>query len=156
RWNPGPPKFYPLPGEPDGIQGLAEDDDGALVVGWNGGIKRFADGKTEPYPFPGTVGRFYVHRLLHDRDGSLWIGTSARGLVHLHRGSADVFAGSEGLSGEFVLALFEDREGNIWVATENGLDRFRDFAVATFAVKQGLLNAVTGSVLAAMDGSIWL
>src|SRR5262252_7583303 len=25
QWKPGPPKFYSLPGEPDGIRGLAED-----------------------------------------------------------------------------------------------------------------------------------
>ena len=37
--------------------------------------------------------------------------------------------------------LFEDREGNIWVATVDGLDRFRDFAVPTISVKQGLSNA---------------
>src|SRR5262249_52568192 len=113
RWKPGPPRFYPLPGEPDGIQGLAEDGDGALVVGWNGGIKRFADGQTEPYPLPGTVERLYVHRLLRDRDGGLWIGTSGRGLIHLHRGRADVFGESEGLTGGFAFALFEDQEGNI-------------------------------------------
>ncbi len=39
RWKPGPPKFYPLPGEPDGIQGLAEDDDGALLIATRGGIQ---------------------------------------------------------------------------------------------------------------------
>ena len=38
--------------------------------------------------------------------------------------------------------LFEDREGTIWVATNNGLDRFRDFAIATFSVNQGLSNPV--------------
>lgn len=30
--------------------------------------------------------------------------------------------------------LFEDREGTIWKATNNGLDRFRGFAIATFTV----------------------
>ena len=67
-----------------------------------------------------------------------------------------MFAPSDGLSGENVYDLFEDREGNIWVATLNGLDRFRDFAVATFSVNQGLSNAIVGSVLAARDGSVWL
>jgi ligand-binding sensor domain-containing protein len=52
--------------------------------------------------------------------------------------------------------LFEDREGTIWVATNNGLDRFRDFAIATFSVNHGLPNSVVGSVLAARDGSVGL
>jgi signal transduction histidine kinase/ligand-binding sensor domain-containing protein len=156
RWKPGPPKFYPLPGEPDGIQALGADDDGALLVGWNGGIHRFVDGKTEAFSLPNTVGQFRARRLLRDRDGGLWIGTQQQGLVHLRQGRTDVFSASDGLSGENVRTIFEDREGNIWVATTNGLDRFRDFAVATFSLSQGLSSANVGSVLADRDGSVWL
>jgi len=156
RWKPGPPTFYPLPGEPDGIQGLSEDDDGTLLVGWRGGIHRFADGKTEAYPLPATVGEYRTKRLLRDRDGGLWVGTTRRGLVHVHRGRADLFTMSDGLSGGLVQDLFEDREGNIWVATINGLDRFREFAVATLTVDQGLSNDLVGAVLADRDGSVWL
>ena len=155
RWKPSPPKFYPLSGEPDGIRGLGEDSDGALIVGWNGGIHRFVDGTTEAYPVSGTVGQFLARRLLRDRNGGLWIGTSGRGLVHVHQGRTDVFAPSDGLSAETVYCLFEDREGSIWVSTTNGLDRFRDFAVATFTVNQGLSSASVLSVLAARDGSVW-
>src|SRR5262249_15233815 len=82
--------------------------------------------------------------------------TADRGLVHVHRGRTDVFAQSDGLSGETVSALFEDREGNIWVATTDGLDRFRNFAVATFTVNQGLSHAIVRSVLADRNGSVWL
>jgi len=67
-----------------------------------------------------------------------------------------MFAPSDGLSGQNVHTLFEDREGNIWVATETGLDRFRDFAVATFTVSQGLSNNDLQSVLADRDGTVWL
>ncbi len=155
RWKPDPPTFYPLAGEPDGIQGLGDEDDGALLVGWRGGIQRFVDGRTESYPLSSAVRRFKAKRLLRDRDGGLWIGTADGGLVHVHEGRTDVFALSDGLSGQDVFDIFEDSEGNIWVATINGLDRFRDFAVATFTVNQGLSNNVIGSVLADRDGSIW-
>jgi ligand-binding sensor domain-containing protein/signal transduction histidine kinase len=156
RWSPGPPRFYPLPGEPDGIQALSEDDDGALLVGWRGAIQRFIDGKTQSYPLSGTVGQFRATGLLRDRDGGLWIATSDRGLVHAHRGRTDVLAQSDSLSGENVHTLFEDREGNIWIGTINGLDRFRDFAVATLTPNQSVSNALVWSVLAATDGSVWL
>lgn len=156
RWRPGPPEFYALPGEPDGIRALGEDEDGALLVGRQGGIRRFVDGKTEAYTPSESAGKFIAKRLLRDGDGGLWIGTQDRGLVHVHQGRADVFAPSERLSGEDVYTLFEDHEGDIWVATMNGLDRFRDFAVATFDESQGLSSAIVGSVLAAGDGSVWL
>ena len=156
RWKPGSPKFYPLAGEPDGIQALGEDADGTLLVGWNGGIHRFADGKTRTYEPQGAAQQFRARRILRDHDGGLWVGTSTQGLLHVHQGRADWFSPTDGLSGEDVEALFEDREGSIWVATVGGLDRFRDFAVTTLTVKQGLSIDAVGSVLAARDGSVWL
>src|SRR5215213_586065 len=156
RWKPGPPKFYPLPGEPDGIQCFGEDTDGTLLVGWNGGIHRFLDGKTEVYSIPGRAGQIRGRRMLRDRDGSLWIGTFNEGLVHVHHGKSDVFGLSQGLSGQAANLLFEDREGSIWVAGGNGLDRFRDFAIATFSVNQGFSSPRTRSVLADRDGGIWV
>lgn len=156
RWNPGPPKFYSLPNEPDGIQALGEDADGTLLVGGNDGIYRLVDAKVEKYPLLRVAPEFRAKRILRDRDGGLWIGTSGHGLVHIHQGRTDVFAQSDGLSGDVVKALFEDREGNIWITTINGLDRFRDFAVTTLNVNQGLSSALVLSVLADRDRSIWL
>src|SRR5258705_5336556 len=114
RWRPGPRTFYSLPGEPDGIQGLGETQDGTLLVGWHGALQEFREGKTEAYPLLGITGPTRVRRMLRDHDGSIWLGTSTHGLLHLHAGRTDVFTRSEGLSGDSVLALFEDRERNIW------------------------------------------
>lgn len=153
RWKPDPPKFYSLPGE---VSGLADARDGALLIGTNNGIKQLVNEKIEEYPSP-TAGRpFQARRLLRDLDGGIWIGTSDRGVLHVHHGRTDDFAKSNGLSGDDVTSLFEDREGNIWVATRDGLDRFREFAVATVSVNQGLLDDQVWSVLAARDGSVWL
>jgi signal transduction histidine kinase/ligand-binding sensor domain-containing protein len=155
RWRPGPPKFYPLADEPDGIQALGEDDSGKLLFGWRGGIYRLVDGKTEAYPLPGGL-HVRAKSLLRDRDGGLWIESWNHGLVHVHQGRADLFTQSDGLSGDDLTRIFEDREGSIWVATLAGLDRFRDFAVSTFTVKQGLSSALVGPVLADKNGSVWL
>ncbi len=122
----------------------------------SGGIRQLVDGKAEPFPLPGTSRQFNAIPMLRDHNGGLWIGTNGQGLFHMHQGRADLFAQSDGLSGDTVRALFEDREGNIWVATLDGLDRFRDFAIPTISVQQGLSNATALSVLAVRDGSIWL
>jgi len=156
RWKPGPPKFYALLGDREYVQTLGEDSDGALLIVMRGGIRRFTDGKTEKYPLSDPGQHFSTYKLLRDRDGSLWIATLDRGLLHVHQGRADGFAQSDGLTADSVENLFEDREGTIWVATSKGLDRFRDFAVATFSVKQGLSSDSALSVLAAKDGSVWL
>jgi signal transduction histidine kinase/ligand-binding sensor domain-containing protein len=155
RWKPGPPKLYPTPSaEPRALIG---DDDGALLISMPGGIRQLVDGKAESYPLPGIGPKFSPNGLLRDRNGGLWIGTTDRGLLHVHQGKTDLFSQSDGLSGEYIYgSLYEDREGSVWVATVNGLDRFRDVAVPTISVKQGLSNATVWSVLAVRDGSVWL
>ena len=155
QWKRGPPKFYPNPDPLGGVNALIEGDNGSLWIAMRGGIKQLVDGKIKPYPLS-VVGDLNLQKLLRDRDGGLWIGTSRQGLLHVHQGRTDVFAPADGLSGEFIESLFEDREGNIWVATRGGLDRFRDFAVSTISLKQGLSTGNVYSVLAARDGSVWL
>ena len=154
RWKPGPPKLYPMLNPTPGINSLIGGDNGALLIAMSEGIRRLVERKSEVYPLPGVGGQFKPTRLLRDRNGGLWIGTADRGLLHVHQGRTDQFSRSDGLSDDYVEDLFEDREGNIWVATGDGLDRFRDFAVHTISVRQGLSNV--SSVLAAKDGSVWL
>ncbi|HEV2988454.1 MAG TPA: two-component regulator propeller domain-containing protein [Candidatus Angelobacter sp.] len=156
RWRPGPPKFFSLPGEPDGIQALGEDSAGTLLVGWKGGLKCFRNGKLQDYAIPGFKQPLKARRILRDREGGVWIGTSSQGLVHLHQGGTDVFRQSDGLSGDSINAILEDHEGNLWVSTLDGLDRFGNFIVSTFSVRQGLSNSIVFSVLADKDGDIWL
>jgi ligand-binding sensor domain-containing protein len=101
------------------------------LVGTYTRIKRLVDGRLEPYPVD-FAREFRVRGLYRDREGSLWIGTTGQGLLHLHQGTVDVFAQSDGLSSDTAHHFFEDREGSLWAATENGLDRFRDFAIPTY------------------------
>jgi signal transduction histidine kinase/ligand-binding sensor domain-containing protein len=155
RWSPSPPRFYPLPGEPDGIQGLGETEDGTLLVAWNGALHRFRAGKTEPYPLPGITSPIQVRRILRDHDGGLWLGTTTHGLLHLHSGRTDAFTQADGLSGDATGKPLEDREGNIWLTTSNGLDRFRNFVVPTLTTKQGLSHDVVSAVVADKGGSLW-
>jgi ligand-binding sensor domain-containing protein/signal transduction histidine kinase len=155
-WKPGPRKFYPIAGQPAGIQGLAEDDSGELLIALQGRVVRLRDEKLQTaYRYPGPARKSFARARLQDRDGGLWFGTTDHGLVHVHQGKTDAFAQADGLSGDIVTALFEDREGSVWVATLNGLDRFRDYAVVTYSANQGFPN-LGESVLAARDGSIWV
>jgi signal transduction histidine kinase/ligand-binding sensor domain-containing protein len=156
RWRPSAAEFYPLRGEPSGLPSVGEDDGGAILITTRNGIGRLVNGRIMPYLLPGTPSQFDAQRLLRDRDGGLWIGTIDRGIVHIHDGRTDVFGPSSGFSGGAVQGLFEDRESNVWVATTDGLDRFRDLAVATYNLNEGLLNSGVMSTLADKDGSIWL
>ena len=163
RWKPGPPKLYATPGVRLGD--LSKTDDGRVLVGVSGaGLRQIVGDKLESYPIHSATNPNALlpdrdvnsNKLLRDRDGGLWIGTSERGLIHVHQGRTDVFKKSDGLSGDISCSLFEDREGNIWFASTAGLDRFRELPVTTIFTKQGLSSDVTQSVIAATDGSVWI
>ena len=58
RWKPGPPKFYPLPPEPNGYRGLMQGEDGALLMPTRDGVKRLGDTTAElAAPFPASLRR---------------------------------------------------------------------------------------------------
>ena len=154
RWQPGTRQFYSLAGDQDGIQGLAEDDNGLLIALGNR-VARLSHGEVQAaYVNPPGVRR--ATRLLRDREGGLWIGTADAGIIHVHQGRADTYSEADGLSANAINAEFEDREGDVWVATHRGLDRFHDYSVVTMSAKQGLPNVSGDAVVAARDGSIWV
>jgi ligand-binding sensor domain-containing protein len=138
-----------MPDPAQRIYALAESDDGGILIAKHSGITKLRNGKTEAYLLPAGL-QFQPHRLLRDRNGGLWIGALVdSGLLHIHDGKADLFTTANGLSGASVSALLEDREGSIWVATVDGLDRFREYAIPTISVQQGLSSHGFGSILAA-------
>ena len=160
RWQPGPPKFYPMAGPEQRTYALTESEDGGILISRRSGITKLRNGRFERYPFPAGL-QFPPYRLLRDRNGGLWIGALVeQGLLHIHEGQTDLFTPADGvfgdLSGDSVECFFEDREGNIWVSTRGGLDRFREFAIPALSVAQGLSSRGVNSILAGKDGSIWL
>jgi ligand-binding sensor domain-containing protein len=158
RWRPGPPEFYAVPGLLNGrMQGMADGEDGTLLIATTGAVMRLTDGKAESvYPFPAARRGFRRLGMLRDRDGGLWVAPASRGIVHIHQGRMDLFSQLDGLSGDDIYDLFQDSEGNIWVGTINGLDRFRELPVVTYSRSQGLSDIPWGGVLAAREGSIWV
>jgi len=154
RLKPGRPVLYQVPGALDSIQMLLDDERGLLMVSRRG-VRRLIDGRIETYAPAARAQSYRTSRLLRDRDGGLWIATAGHGLVHIHDGRSDEFSLADGLSGDNVFALFEDREGSVWVSTASGLDRFRDFAIPTLGVRQGVPARSVSTVLAAGDGSLF-
>src|SRR5262249_17328912 len=89
--------------------------------------------------------------------GTLWVGTESKGLYHVHDGHADHYERSDGLSGNYILSLYEDREGNLWVVTGQGIDMFHDTSVVTFSTTEGLVGSAVNSVLASHHGAaVWV
>ena len=154
RWRPGPPKHHVLPSNTL-LGGIAEDASGAMLVATVTGVFRIVDGDADPRLVVALEGALSPHRILVDRDGSLWVGTTEGGLVRKAGGQRQVFNAANGLSADTILRMFEDREGTVWVVTQDGIDRFREYAIPTFSMKQGLSSRLHTAVLATRDRTLW-
>ena len=146
-------------GDPQGAMAIVPLADGSAWIGMGDagpglGLQLLSEGRWKKTVFPAfDSSTLVVRRLLLDRDGGLWIGTTNSGLYRIHGDRVDSFGVEDGLSGDGVMSLYEDREGSIWVATTNGLDRFHDLPVITFTSHEGLNAESVAGVTAFRDGT---
>lgn len=84
---------------------------GLLEEGPGLGLQQLRDGVLKTFVTPHFDGsKVSVTSLMVDRDGNLWAGTDAAGVVRIRGGTVERYRQTDGLSGDSVWALFEDRE----------------------------------------------
>ena len=144
------------------VSSLGRTPDGTLWVGLleegpGLGLQQLSDGVLKTFVTPHFDGSTVsVTSLMVDRDGSLWAGTDAAGVVRIRGGAVERYRQTDGLSGDSVWALFEDREGIVWAGTTSGIDSFRDPRVVTYSAVQGLGKDLAAGILASRDGTLWV
>ncbi len=110
---------------------MAEDSDGFLWVGTEGGLTRWDGYRFHTYQpdarVPGTLHDNWITVLHTDPSGRLWVGTSAAGLARYDR-THDNFVtyptGPGGLSSVSITSIADDGSGKLWIATDDALDHF--------------------------------
>ena len=142
---------------------IYRDRDDRIWIGTTRGISLFENGRFTPFdprpPGPRTpadetwhVQSMSVQSLWQDDRGRMWIGLDG-GIFIADNGTARMLPSTKGYH---VFAIQGDRDGNVWAATNKGLLRFRDDALAgTLSVKDGLPNEFMTLVYADRDGRIW-
>ncbi len=126
------------------IRNLYLDGD-YLWIGTDYGLSRFSISKRELSPLETRHNNFfnpesniYITRVMHDSDGTMWIGTFTNGLYEYHAESDSLIHhlhipnNSRSLSGNQVRAIYEDKNKRLWIGTKSdGLNCFdkeiRDF-----------------------------
>jgi len=108
------------------VQAFAQTPDGFLWIGTSGGLVRFDgvhflifDRQNTP-----AIHENSIFCLMVSRDGALWMGTEGGGVVRLSGGRFESWTTKQGLSNDFVRALFQDASGTVWAGTDNGLMQF--------------------------------
>lgn len=105
------------------IRALAEDSDGNLWIGTDGGgLDCYRNGTFSAMHQDRGLPSESVTALLLDKEGTLWIGTRA-GLARLHRNANSEYSAQQELVGNAVAYLVEDEQGYMWVGSNAGLIR---------------------------------
>ena len=89
------------------------------------------------------------------RDGSLWIGTTDKGLCRYAKGQITVYGTSRGLSSNHVQALCVDRQGTLWIGTAAGIDRWDSGRFQTFRREDGLQDSSVTALHEDREGNLW-
>ncbi|MGA8940157.1 MAG: two-component regulator propeller domain-containing protein [Acidobacteriaceae bacterium] len=108
------------------VQAFAQTADGYLWIGTTGGLVRFDGAHFTLFDRQNTpaIHENSIFCLMVSRDGALWIGTEGGGIARYAQGKFSSWTTDDGLSNDFVRALFQDASGTIWAGTDNGLMQF--------------------------------
>ena len=97
------------------IQAVFADREGALWIGTNAGLVRWAGGRVDRFPITDPLATASILSLLEDREGDLWVGTESGGFHILRDERFGTFGAHEGLSSDAITTVVEDRSGTLWV-----------------------------------------
>src|ERR1700733_6565121 len=105
---------------PDGlpeqtVQAFAQTADGYLWIGTTGGLLRFDGAHFTLFDRQNTpaLRENSIFCLMVSRDNTVWIGTEGGGVARYANGQFQSWTTREGLSNDFVRALFQDKVGTI-------------------------------------------
>lgn len=111
---------------PGAIYALAQDGDGYLWVGTDGGLSRFDGTHFVPWvSFDGqALPQQPVRALYASKDGSIWVGfASPGGITRINGARVHGFGPSRGLGRGDVNFIAEDAEGRMWAGDGDGVYR---------------------------------
>lgn len=154
RWSVG----RELPGSR--IQAVVADRQGALWIGTNGGLVRYAAGKLEKLPVTDPLASASVLAIFEDHEGNVWVGTESNGLQILRDQRFTILTTRDGLASDNITSVVQDGAGMLWVGTAgNGVTALKPgttIPAKTYSVRNGLLSDVILSLAAAPNGELWV
>jgi signal transduction histidine kinase/ligand-binding sensor domain-containing protein len=123
------------------IAGMCQTRDGYLWVATGNGLLRFDGVHFQIFNSINTpaleVNGFSPASLLEDRQGDLWAGTWAGGVVRYHDGVFTEYTSKDGLVGDQVVRIDEDSEGTVWIFTNRCLAQWKNGHLVRVAPQSG-------------------
>jgi ligand-binding sensor domain-containing protein len=104
---------------------LAFGKRGACLIGTNAAVYRLAATGWQVIDLPESMRGVRPTAVLGTAKGEIWLGTAGSGVLVYRNGEWLRIGASNGLSDDYIRALFEDQAGTIWIGTQfGGITRF--------------------------------
>ncbi|MCK5148653.1 hypothetical protein KAR48_18000, partial [bacterium] len=135
-----------------------QDPDDRIWLGSNGGLCRYN-------PVDSSFTRVIIYAdvqcIFFNSGGTIWLGTSAKGLGRLDPETHELkyYSTPQGLVHPNVHSIAEDDHGTLWIATATGLSRFDPYleSFTNYTEKQGLPTSELKHFAKRLsDGNIYL
>jgi len=138
------------------VTGLVRDQDGSILVFTAGAAGRFQDGDVAT-AVPGGAPEVKDVEAAEAAGGSLWLGTTDRGVVQV-AGGKSWFAGPDHpLASARINRIVVAADRTVWFGTSgDGLRQLVEKSCRTYTRGDGLASDTATSVLAEGDGTVWV
>ena len=137
------------------VKAVYEDSGGALWIGTDAGIARYANGVVTL--FSGPVARATIVSIHQDRGATIWVSTRGAGLFRFHDGVFIAEATHDTTGTDLITALHEDSTGALWFGTiGSGLHRLKNGRISSFRKTQGLFDDTIHALLEDDSGNLWM
>lgn len=141
---------------------LAQDRDGFLWVGLQGGLARWDGYRFRTYRadplVKGSLPDDWISILHVGADGRLWVGSGAAGLARYDK-TTDLFhpVTLSTVPGRMHIgAIADDGRGGLWVGTDDGLYNLSAQDVPSLITADGLPSGAVRALLRSDDGTFWV
>jgi ligand-binding sensor domain-containing protein/signal transduction histidine kinase len=133
-----------------------EERSGRMWVVGYGAIYREQEDELVRVPVPSPRDDALYLSVTQTRDGALWFG-ELRGLLRLQGSTFTTYTTANGLSHDYVTALYEDRAGTLWIGTGGGgLCRRAGEGFRCFSSRDGLPSDNVFAILEDDRQTLWM
>jgi len=138
------------------VTGLVRDEDGSILVFTARGASRFRDGDVVTAAL-GRAPDFAGVVAAGAGGGSLWLGTTDRGVVQLAGGKPWFASPGHPLATALIFKVFVAADRTVWFGTAgDGLRQLVEKSSRTYTRADGLGSDAATTVLVEPDGTVWV
>jgi ligand-binding sensor domain-containing protein/signal transduction histidine kinase len=140
------------------VQAFVQTPENYLWIGTSGGLVRFDGAGFVVFDRENTpaIREDSVFCLTVARDGSLWAGTDGSGLLRYRGGVFRAYSAADGLTNQFVRAVYESRDGVLWVGTDDGLFRLAGERLVRMDGTGKIPVLAVHAIREDRDGNLWV